>query len=111
MENGASDGARTRDLRRDRPADNSASTKYVSTPPCPDLGLKSRIVETGFDLPVGGTTGLCHVSNARLDEAADWYRGNRDQCPRPIVAELRRRFGLSTHDAVKALALAAGRRA
>lgn len=63
------------------------------------------------DLPVGGTTGLCHQSAGAIDVAAEWYKANRDTCLRPVVHELRRRFGLSTHDAVRSISLANGRRA
>lgn len=61
------------------------------------------------NLPVGGTTGLCHQSTAGIDEAAQWYAVNRDTCPRPVTRELRQRFGLSTHDAVMAISQAVGR--
>lgn len=63
------------------------------------------------DLPIGDTTGICHESSAAIDEAAAWYCKNRDTCERPVVIALRRRFGLSPHDAVRAIAVANGRRA
>jgi hypothetical protein len=62
-------------------------------------------------LPAGGTTGLCHQSSAAIDEAAAWYSANRDACPRPVLPEIRARFGLTTKEACGALAIANGRRA
>ena len=58
------------------------------------------------DLPVGGTTGLCHESTSAVEEAARWYAGNRDACPRPIVPFLRERFGLTAVEACEALRMA-----
>ncbi|TYR32084.1 hypothetical protein FY036_13445 [Mesorhizobium microcysteis] len=55
------------------------------------------------DIPVGGTTGHCHESSAAISEAARWYAANRDACERPVIPALRRRFGLTAHEAVTAL--------
>jgi hypothetical protein len=64
----------------------------------------SSKVETDFSaLPVGGTTGLCHQSSVAIEQAAAWYRDNREAVERPLIPALRRRFGLSAHEAVMAL--------
>lgn len=55
------------------------------------------------EIPVGGTTGLCHQSSAAISEAARWLAANRDTCERPIIPALRRRFGLAVHEAVCAV--------
>lgn len=57
----------------------------------------------GDEVPVGGTTGLCHENTAAISEAARWYAAHRDQCERPVIPALRRRFGLTAHEAVCAL--------
>ncbi|TGQ01420.1 MULTISPECIES: hypothetical protein [unclassified Mesorhizobium] len=51
-------------------------------------------------MPVGGTTGLCHQSNAAIDIAAAWYRANLTSIEHPIIPALRRRFGLTPLQAV-----------
>lgn len=55
------------------------------------------------DIPVGGTTGLGHTSTAGIDEAARWLvdMSERDW-RKPIVSQLRERFGLTTKEAVEA---------
>jgi hypothetical protein len=55
------------------------------------------------DLPLGGTTGLCHQSSAAVAEAASWYAAN-PHAERPLVSTLRQRFGLTTAEACAALA-------
>lgn len=57
----------------------------------------------GDDAPVGGTTGHCQESTAAISEAARWYAANRAACDEPVIPALRRRFGLSAHEAVCAL--------
>jgi hypothetical protein len=52
---------------------------------------------------VGGTTGLCHQSSEAIGQAAAWYREHRATVERPLVPALRRRFGLTSHEAVMAL--------
>jgi hypothetical protein len=59
---------------------------------------------TAPDLPVGGTTGLCHETTAAIDEAARWLGAHRQELRRPIIPELRDRFGLSALDAIRAAA-------
>lgn len=57
----------------------------------------------GDEVPVGGTTGLCHESNEAISEAARWLAANRPTCERPVVPALRRRFGLTVQEAVCAV--------
>lgn len=60
------------------------------------------------NLPVGGTTGLCHQSTAAIDQAAAWYAANRSTVTGPqIIRELRQRFGLTPLEAINALREAA----
>ncbi|MCO5058608.1 MAG: hypothetical protein M9905_12170 [Rhizobiaceae bacterium] len=55
-------------------------------------------------IPVGGTTGLDHESSAAVDEAARWIATMPDaQLPRPIVPDLRRRFGITAAEACQAI--------
>lgn len=56
-----------------------------------------------FDDFVGGSMGLCHSTNAAVDQAADWYSENREACERPIVPALRCRFGLTAAENVQAI--------
>ena len=57
------------------------------------------------DVPVGGSTGLDHESSAAIDVAAAWLAGLLPhEIPKPIVPELRRRFGLSAGCACQAIA-------
>ncbi|MER9723129.1 MULTISPECIES: hypothetical protein [unclassified Mesorhizobium] len=60
-----------------------------------------------LDLPVGGSTGLCHQSSAAIEVAAAWYRANASACEHPIIPALRRRFGLTPLQAVAVLREAA----
>ncbi len=62
------------------------------------------------DVPVGGTTGLCHQSSEAITLAANWYRANRDTCPRPVVPMLQQRFGLTIAETISALREANGRK-
>jgi hypothetical protein len=60
------------------------------------------------DLPIGGTTGLCHETSAAIDEAATWLAHTpRRQRDRPAVPLLRERFGLSAPEACQAISAAA----
>lgn len=62
-------------------------------------------------IPIGGTTGLSHEHNAAIDIAAEWLAGTPwQQRPRPIVPELRARFGLTALEACAALSEADRRR-
>jgi hypothetical protein len=61
-----------------------------------------------LDLPIGGTTGLCHETSAVISEAAAWYRDHRYDCERPVVPALRRRFGLTVTEALAAMREARG---
>ncbi|SKA26452.1 hypothetical protein [Consotaella salsifontis] len=55
-------------------------------------------------VPVGGSTGLDHESSEAVTLAARWLATTPpDQHPRPIVPELRRRFGLNPVEACQAL--------
>lgn len=54
-------------------------------------------------LAVGGSTGLCHQSTVAIEQAAAWYRENRATAERPLIPALRRRFGLTAHEAIMAL--------
>ncbi|TIL93061.1 MAG: hypothetical protein E5Y73_14830 [Mesorhizobium sp.] len=58
-------------------------------------------------MPVGGTIGLCHQSNAAVEIAAAWYRANAETCERPIIPALRSRFGLTPLQAIAVLREAA----
>ena len=58
------------------------------------------------ELPVGGTTGLCHQSSEAISIAGHWYAENRGTCERPQIPALRRRFGLTTKEACQAIAFA-----
>jgi hypothetical protein len=55
------------------------------------------------DIPVGGTTGLCHQSSAAIEQAAAWYRENRDTAEQPIIPNIRRRFGLTPLEVIMAM--------
>jgi hypothetical protein len=57
------------------------------------------------NIPIGGTTGLCHETTAAIDEAARWLAEHRQELRqqlRPIIPALRERFGLSNKDAILA---------
>ena len=57
------------------------------------------------DLPIGGTTGLCHETSAAIDEAARWLATTpRRQRQRAAVPLLRERYGLSAPEACQAIA-------
>ncbi len=73
--------------------------------PTPETASIDKIAlsRLASNLPVGGTTGLCHQSSASIEQAAAWYRDNRDTAERPLIPALRRRFGLTAHEAVMAL--------
>ena len=114
-ENKVSDGGRTKDRTWD-PYDVNAipnAAKRATARACAVQhgGTVSERVEneTGStrksraSLPIGGTTGLCQQSTAAIDEAATWYAANDSLCERPIIPALRRRFGLTAHEAVMAL--------
>lgn len=64
-------------------------------------------IGTLSNLPVGGTTGLCHQSSEAISSAAEWYATNRETAERPIIPALRRRFGLSPLEAIIAVREAA----
>ncbi|MHA6644577.1 hypothetical protein [Mesorhizobium sp. A623] len=57
---------------------------------------------TAPDLPIGGTTGLCHETSATIDAAAVWLVA-ADRTGQAIVPELRQRFGLTTMEAIEAI--------
>jgi hypothetical protein len=59
------------------------------------------------NLPIGGTTGLCHQSSAAIEIAAAWYRMHSADCGRPIIPALRARFGLTPLQAIAVLREAA----
>lgn len=63
------------------------------------------------ELPVGGTTGLCHESPARIEEAAGWLVDHREELRRqlrPIIPALRAQFGLTAKEAIDAARAAGG---
>lgn len=51
-------------------------------------------------------TGIDHESSAAIDEAARWLAEHRASLSRPIIPELRDRFGLSINEAIEAAVLA-----
>lgn len=51
-------------------------------------------------------TGIDHADNPAIDEAAAWLAGLAE-APRPVVPELRERFGLTVKEACEACARAA----
>lgn len=55
------------------------------------------------DLPVGGTTGICHESRATIDDAALWLIMQGDMTGRAVVPEIRQRFGLSALEACEVI--------
>ncbi|WP_036262968.1 hypothetical protein [Mesorhizobium sp. WSM2561] len=56
------------------------------------------------NLPIGGTTGLCHETSAAIDEAATWLATTpRRQRGKPAVPLLRGRFGLTAQEACEAI--------
>lgn len=55
------------------------------------------------DLPIGGTTGLCHEASAAVDEAGQWLARQGDMTGRAIVPELKTRFGLTALEAIEAI--------
>lgn len=55
------------------------------------------------NLPVGGSTGLCHQSSAAIEIAAAWYRAHAAECEHPVIPALRRRFGLTPLQAIAVL--------
>jgi hypothetical protein len=48
-------------------------------------------------------TGCDHENSDRVVLAADWYRGHRNLCPKPVIPSLRRMFDLTPHEAVEAM--------
>lgn len=61
---------------------------------------------TSPDLPIGGTTGCDHEHSEATELAARWLAEHRKTLSRPIVPELRDRFGLSIREAIDAACLA-----
>lgn len=56
------------------------------------------------DLPIAGTTGLCHETTATIEQAAQWLATTpRHERPRPAAVELRERFGLKPAEAIEAI--------
>ncbi|ESY85775.1 MULTISPECIES: hypothetical protein [unclassified Mesorhizobium] len=41
-----------------------------------------------------------HELSAAVDQATEWYAANYGACERPIVPALRRRFRLTSHQAI-----------
>lgn len=57
------------------------------------------------DVPIGGSTGLCHEATAAIDQAAEWLLATPDpDRPRSLVPALRERFGLTAVEACQAIA-------
>lgn len=48
-------------------------------------------------------TGLCHESSAAIDEAARWLAAEHHRCGEAKIPAVRRRFGLTAHEAVCAI--------
>lgn len=59
------------------------------------------------DLPIGGSTGLSHEHSEAVELAARWLAEHRASLSRPIIPELRDRFGLSINEAIEAAVLGA----
>lgn len=60
------------------------------------------------NLPLGGSTGLCHESSIAIEAAAAWLLAEPDIRGRAVVPELKCRFGLTTAEACQALGEASG---
>jgi len=58
-------------------------------------------------LPVGGSTGCDHEHSAVVEQAAHWLAEHRASLVRPIIPELRDRFGLTIKEAIEAAVLGA----
>lgn len=56
-------------------------------------------------VPVGGSTGHCHESNAAIDQAVAWLVATptAQRPERPLVPLLREMFGLSATEACAAI--------
>lgn len=59
------------------------------------------------DLPIGGSTGLSHEHSEAVELAARWLAEHRKALTRPIIPELRERFGLTINEAIEAAVLGA----
>lgn len=73
-----------------------------------DAGPRCRARHGGLtmdaDLPIGGTTGLCHETSAGFDLAVDWLVSTpRHQRPHPLIPHLRATFGLTAGEAIDAI--------
>lgn len=56
------------------------------------------------DVPLGGSTGLCHETTAAIDECAAYLAAvPPEERPRPLVPAMREMFGLSTVDVCAAI--------
>jgi hypothetical protein len=82
-------------------ADRVETTSYAEKSVKPLHG--NQILSGVLSNSAVGPTGLCHASSEAIGEAAAWYAGGPDHCERPVVPALRKRFGLTPHEAVIAL--------
>ena len=57
------------------------------------------------EIPIGGTTGLdlWSCDGGSFDEGAQWFAQSELTCPRPIIPNFRRMFGLTVGQACEAL--------
>lgn len=82
----------------------STKSSLLGCPTCPNPTVENTSeIGAAPNLPMGGTTGLCHQSTEAIGQAAAWYREHRETAERPLIPALRRRFGLTSHEAVMAL--------
>ncbi|MCV3239671.1 hypothetical protein [Mesorhizobium sp. ZC-5] len=49
-------------------------------------------------------TGLCHETTEAVSIAARWYAEHRNECGRPLIPTIRKRFNLTPLEACMALA-------
>ena len=56
------------------------------------------------DLPVGGSTGLCHEHTAAIDECAAYLVAvPPEERPRPLLPAMREMFGLTSSEVCAAI--------
>ena len=82
---------------------NHLACPTAKTSPAENIDVFPPLSMVENECPIGGTTGLRHQSSEAIGQAAAWYVGNADYCERPLIPALRRRFGLTPHEAVTAL--------
>jgi hypothetical protein len=56
------------------------------------------------ELPIGGTTGLCHATSSAIDDCALWLAATApDARPRPLYPAMRAMFGLTASEFTEAI--------